>query len=228
MDRSLIDRLYVALPEGRARAISPTVITKRLVLPEITPQQHMRWIEDVLEANPLITPGVVAGTAIEPPSAFRDLLGDACAAENLSEGHTILGPRLMACEGCNFHHDADYPEYSNAAFSVLWLENETPWDLVFPLTGQRIEMEAGMLVIFDAANIHGVVSRGASKYRDEDFGEPGFQMFFSTDHQYTAPSTRDRMGIQYLTAAECATRQALQPLANCSSTFDITTGHISL
>ena len=228
MNQSLLDRLYVSLPNGLGRNISTNVIVKRLTLPEMSPALHTSWVEAVLDANPMLWPGTVLGTAIEPPPDFGSVLANWMAEESLSLEHTLLNSRLLACEGSMFHHDTDHAEYQSCAFSALWLEDDAPWDLVFPLTGLRIPLEQGTVVMFDTANIHGVVKRGAEAFCEDDFAECGFQMFFSTDHQYTSASLRAKMGVEIYPENHFSGRASLQRATSSSDKFCPFTGRLSL
>jgi hypothetical protein len=139
----------------------------------------------------------------------------------------MFGSRLFACEGSWFHHDADYDEYRESAFSILWLEDESPWDLVFPLLGLRVPLDRGTHVLFDSANIHGVVWRGADRFDEKDFEEPGFQMFFSTEHQYASPALQGKMGVEIRSQDYWKDRICIRQAAY-DRKFDPYTGQITL
>jgi hypothetical protein len=77
------------------------------------------------------------------------------------------GVDLMACRGARYHHDA--VQYGGKAFCNLFLGEDRGLDLHFPGTGQRIALTRGCAVIFDTAQPHAVVPRGASSFDAADF-----------------------------------------------------------
>ena len=74
---------------------------------------------------------------------------------------------LMVCRGARYHHDA--VQYGDRAFCNLFLGEDRGLDLHFPGTGQRIALTRGSTVIFDTAQPHAVVPRGASRFDAADF-----------------------------------------------------------
>jgi hypothetical protein len=69
---------------------------------------------------------------------------------------------LMACRGARYHHDGAH--YGAAAFCNLFLSPDQGLDLHFPSSGHRIPLTRGTAVIFDTAQPHAVVARGASAF----------------------------------------------------------------
>lgn len=74
---------------------------------------------------------------------------------------------LMACRGARYHHDAE--QYGNAAFCNLFLSEDRDLDVHFPGTGQRIPLTRGTVLLFDTAQPHAVIRRGAPGFDAADF-----------------------------------------------------------
>jgi hypothetical protein len=66
---------------------------------------------------------------------------------------------LMACRGARYHHDAE--QYGDSAFCNLFLSEDKGLDLHFPGIGLRIPLGNGTAVVFDTAQPHAVIPRGA-------------------------------------------------------------------
>jgi hypothetical protein len=69
------------------------------------------------------------------------------------------------CRGAFFHTDA---HFSNVLFGV-WYIVGPPVDIAFARAGVRIRTDPGTLVVFDPFEVHGVLQRGATTYRAEDY-----------------------------------------------------------
>jgi hypothetical protein len=67
---------------------------------------------------------------------------------------------LMACRGARYHHDAE--QYGGSAFCNLFLSEDKGLDLHFPNVGLRIPLVRGTAVVFDTAQPHAVIPRGAT------------------------------------------------------------------
>jgi hypothetical protein len=77
--------------------------------------------------------------------------------------HNVLGSSdiaLMACRGARYHHDAE--QYGGSAFCNLFLSDDKGLDLHFPDIGLRIPLVRGTAVVFDTAQPHAVIPRGAT------------------------------------------------------------------
>jgi hypothetical protein len=88
-------------------------------------------------------------------------------------------PVTLACQGSGFHHDAD--SYAGHGFCVLWLSPDVGWDLYFPITGDRIPLTYGSVVLFDSALLHGVVMRGETVYSEASFSDSSAGLCLSQD-----------------------------------------------
>lgn len=228
MNNALLDRMYVELPNGLGRNISPLVEVSHLPMPAITESQHSTWVDQLLSCNPLANPGDAYLSNVPPPPEFDAVLSAWAGRAGLADVPKHSPSRLLACDGSWFHHDADPVEYPESAFSILWLEDESQWDLIFPLIGMRIPLSKGMHVLFDSANIHGVVLRGTDTFNEEDFYDQGFQMFFSTAHQYSAAALRAKMGVDIRARDAWAGRASITGVCSDFNTFDATTGQVKV
>jgi hypothetical protein len=222
MDTTMLDQLYVDMHDGTIRNISPTVLVGQLRLPDFTEAQHTELVDKVLEENTLFDPGDVLSTKVPPSEDLAAILANGAVEFGIEDVPSHFGARLLACLGSWFHHDTAQDEYRRAAFSVLWLEDESPWDLLFPLTGHRVPLTKGTHVLFDSCNIHGVVKRGTDRFVEADFYSAGFQMFFSTEHQYASPILRKVMGVDYLPAASLQDQRSIQSVRLDSRTGKVT------
>ena len=74
---------------------------------------------------------------------------------------------LMACRGARYHHDG--AQYGGAAFCNLFLSEDRGLDVHFPVTGHRIPLARGTVVIFDTGQPHAVIERGSSGFNVADF-----------------------------------------------------------
>lgn len=86
---------------------------------------------------------------------------------------------LMACRGARYHHDG--AQYGGAAFCNLFLSEDRQLDVHFPLTGHRIPLARGTVLVFDTGQPHAVVERGRSGFDAARFapGRDCTQVFLS-------------------------------------------------
>ncbi|HTN49388.1 MAG TPA: hypothetical protein VMK32_08165 [Burkholderiaceae bacterium] len=115
----------------------------------------------------LITEGttgrVHAGGAFEDEAIHTEL------ALALADLGPALRPRFewYWCRGAFFHTDA---HYADVMFGV-WAVAGPPSDIVFARSGQRVEVSAGTIVVFDPFEVHGVLRRGAERYEAVDYAD---------------------------------------------------------
>lgn len=74
---------------------------------------------------------------------------------------------LMACRGARYHHDGG--QYGGAAFCNLFLSEDRGLDLHFSITGHRIPLTRGTVVIFDPCQPHAVIMRGSAGFDEGHF-----------------------------------------------------------
>jgi hypothetical protein len=74
---------------------------------------------------------------------------------------------LMACRGAKYHHDA--AQYGGMAFCNLFLSEDRGLDVHFPVSGHRIPLVRGTVLVFDTGQTHGVITRRSSDFDAADF-----------------------------------------------------------
>jgi len=85
---------------------------------------------------------------------------------------------LMACRGARYHHDG--VQYGGSAFCNLFLSEDQGLDLHFSVTGHRIPLVRGTVVIFDTGQPHAVIERGSAGFDVEHFsGQDDAQVFLT-------------------------------------------------
>jgi len=184
--------VLVDLGRKGSRTISSTIISGKVELLPMTEQENDRWSEQVAgvgftemgaianfgDRTELITPEVQA--AIDSWLTSQGV--------HAKRGQAALP---LACTGAGFHHDLDYKD---EMFCVIWLSDDTPWDIYFPYIEKRIPLEYGTIFVFDSMQPHGVVPRGASEFNAEAF-EYATGAFASQDLVLNR-ACRTRMGIK--------------------------------
>lgn len=185
--------VLIKLFSGGSRSISNTVVSGRLDLAPLTSAHCDAWSElisrDVLSAGDIINMSACDERHLQPESLNT--------LHNWITAHGVVPSQSKPCmfltRGAGFHHDAD--SYPDEAFCVLWLAEDTKWDLLFPFTGHRIPLEYGTVVIFDSAQPHGLVLRGQSTFDRDLFDLEPTGIFVSQDFDLT-PANRKLLGIK--------------------------------
>jgi hypothetical protein len=111
---------------------------------------------------------------------------------------------LMACRGARYHHDA--AQYGGAAFCNLFLSDDRGLDLHLSLTGERIPLRRGTVVLFDTGQPHAVVPRHRSSFNEADF-PPELdcaQVFLTWELPIETAALATAMGIAFDTASAAA------------------------
>ena len=111
---------------------------------------------------------------------------------------------LMACRGARYHHDG--AQYGGAAFCNLFLSEDRAQDLYFPLSGQRIGLRRGTVVLFDTGQPHGVIARHATGFAPGDFAPTAgcSQAFLTWELPLSQPALTQVLGIRFDTAQTTA------------------------
>jgi len=104
---------------------------------------------------------------------------------------------LMACRGARYHHDA--LQYGSAAFCNLFLSEDRELDVHFPGTGQRIPLVRGTVLLFDTAQPHAVIRRGAAGFDAADFAPARdlTQVFLTWELPIAHPDVARALGIVF-------------------------------
>ena len=74
---------------------------------------------------------------------------------------------LMACRGARYHHDG--AQYGGAAFCNLFLSEDKGLDVHFPVTGHRVPLAKGTVLVFDTGQPHAVIQRSSTGFCVADF-----------------------------------------------------------
>lgn len=186
------ESMLVNLHKRGTRTISSTVVSGLVSLPPLTNEENDEWSEHIGEAG-FTGVGGIANFAdktnlISP--AIQTAIDDWLKAHNIraARRHPALP---LACTGAGFHHDSDY---SDEVFCVVWLSDDTPWDVYFPFIDKRIPLKYGTIFLFDSVQPHGVVPHGATTFDEESF-EYMTGVFASQDLVIDR-ACREVMGIQ--------------------------------
>jgi hypothetical protein len=90
-----------------------------------------------------------------------------------------------------FHHDIY--AFHDSLFCVIWLEKSRGLELVFPQLKQRVPLHLGTVVVFDAAQPHGVLFAGDETFDLPKYAELPPQAFLSIDFNALLPGVPDTM-----------------------------------
>jgi hypothetical protein len=184
----------LVLVEGKkSRTISSRIIQGNIALAPMTVELNDEWSSEIARVG-FMEKGEIAnfgaGTNLVTPEAQQAIDGWL-----VSQGIRCTprrGPAVpLACTGATFHHDAQ--SYAEEVFCVVWLSDDTPWDLYFPCLDVRIPLKFGTTVLFDAAQPHGVVAHGETGFYEDAF-EFATGIFLSQD-LFVGKHVRDVMGI---------------------------------
>lgn len=107
---------------------------------------------------------------------------------------------VVGCKAAHFHHDIS--GFSDSLFCVVWLEEARGLDLVFPESKRRIPLEKGTVVLFDAAQPHGVIHAHQTRYYPSQYVDLPVQAFMSVDFAANLPGVVEAMGIRLLESAD--------------------------
>ncbi len=157
----------------RSRSVSRVVLTGVVNIPAPPARLVADWERDLSERLGL-DPGDVE---VLPLARARvrwpdyKLCVQAVASWTRAVGlHDVLASSdvaLMACRGAQYHHDAAH--YGGAAFCNLFLSDDRGLDVHFPVTGLRIPLVLGTVMVFDTGQPHAVIARDSSGFHAGDF-----------------------------------------------------------
>ncbi|MDP9995076.1 hypothetical protein J2W28_005478 [Variovorax boronicumulans] len=157
----------------RSRSVSNVVLSGTVDVPQPPARLVADWERDIAETL-FLEPGDV-----EPLPLARARMrwpDHKLCVQAMSEWTKSLGLSdvlassdiaLMACRGARYHHDGE--QYGSAAFCNLFVSEDKGLDVHFPGTGHRIPLARGTVLMFDTAQPHAVIRRGASGFDAEDF-----------------------------------------------------------
>ena len=194
----------------RSRSVSAIVLSGLVDVPPPPLRLLADWEREITH-NLALEPGDVESLPL-PRARMRwpdyGLCVQAAAVWTRTLGlHDLLASSevaLMACRGARYHHDG--AQYGGAAFCNLFLGEDRAQDLHFPLSGQRIPLRRGTVVVFDTGQPHGVIARHASGFAPGDFapGAECSQVFLTWELPITQPALTQALGIHFDTAPHIA------------------------
>jgi hypothetical protein len=152
----------------RTRSVSSIVFTGSVGIPAPPAILLTDWEREMTQGLSLEPGDVEALSLARTRMRWRDYPVCVQAADDwtrMLDLHNVLCEcevALMACRGARYHHDA--VQYGGAAFCNLFLSEDKGLDLHFPNIGLRVPLSKGLAVIFDTAQPHAVIKRGATDF----------------------------------------------------------------
>ena len=194
----------------RSRSVSDTVLVGLLDVPAPPPRLVADWTRDMAQQLAL-APGDVealplARARLRWPDSRQCVQAVADWARTLGLADLLAQSEvaLLACRGARYHHDA--AQYGSAAFCNLFLSDDRGLDLHLSLTGQRIALRRGTVVLFDTGQPHAVIPRNRSSFAEADF-PPDLdcaQVFLTWELPIETPALATAMGVRFDTASATA------------------------
>lgn len=190
--------VLIPIGDNQMRSISSRVITGQV---EITKEQRaasVNWTKNISDHTCLESGDVLAiseaGTKKFPVSkslisAAHKILKANGIDVNAAECENVP----LCCTGVAFHNDIMC--FAKDVFCVVWTSEDAGMDLVFPHIGKRVPLVMGAVVVFDGGLPHGVVRRGETEYRPEQFTGMALQTFVSIDVPTDHACVQKTMGI---------------------------------
>lgn len=173
LTRSTCTAYYTSGSAMRSRSVSDRVLTGRVEVPAPPPGLLADWRRDI-ELRLGLEPGDVECLSL--PRARRrwpdyplclQAVADWTRSLGLQEVLANSDVALMACRGAKYHHDG--AQYGGMAFCNLFLSEDRGLDLHFAVTGKRIPLTLGTVVVFDTGQPHAVIARQRSGFNAADF-----------------------------------------------------------
>lgn len=194
---------YRSAERMRSRSVGDTALIGLLDVPEPPPRLVADWTRDMAQQLAL-APGDVEALPLararlrwpdyhQCVQAVADWTRTLGLADLLAQSEVAL----MACRGARYHHDA--AQYGGAAFCNLFLSDDRAQDLHFPLTGQRIALRRGTVVLFDTGQPHAVIPRHRSSFAEADC-PPDLdcaQVFLTWELPIENPALATAMGVSF-------------------------------
>lgn len=156
-----------------SRSVSKRLLLSSLAIPASPARVVADWEREIAEQLKL-APGDVeclpwARTQARWPDLRQCVQTVAEWTQALGMGEVLADAEvaLMACRGARYHHDG--VQYGGSAFCNLFLSEDCGLDLHFPMTGERIPLERGVVVVFDTCQPHAVIDRRSSGFDVADF-----------------------------------------------------------
>jgi len=194
----------------RSRSVSDTVLVGTLDVPAPPPRLVADWTRDIALRLALAAGDVEPLPLARARQRWPDYrqcvqaVADWTRALGLADLLAQSEVALMACRGARYHHDA--AQYGGAAFCNLFLSDDRGLDLHLSLTGERLPLRRGTVVLFDTGQPHAVIARHRSGFSETDF-PPDLdcaQVFLTWELPIETPALATAMGIAFDTASATA------------------------
>ena len=157
----------------RSRSVSNVVLSDTVVIPAPPARLVADWERDIAHRLGL-EPGDVEEMALArarmrwPDYAYCvQAAADWTLSVGLGDVLASSDIALMACRGARYHHDG--AQYGSAAFCNLFVSEDKGLDVHFPVTGHRIPLVRGTVLVFDTCQPHAVVDRHREGFNAADF-----------------------------------------------------------
>ncbi|WP_431108362.1 hypothetical protein [Variovorax paradoxus] len=172
--RDLLTSYFFSGDAIRSRSVGNAVLSGKVDVPVPPARLTADW-EREISGHLALEPGDVEAMPLARararwPDYVRCVQAVADWTRTLGLGDVLASSdvALMACRGARYHHDG--AQYGGAAFCNLFVSEDKGLDVHFASTGHRIPLARGTVLIFDTAQPHAVVPRGASTFDAADFG----------------------------------------------------------
>ena len=178
----------------RSRSVAPAVLHGHVDIPAPPVRLLLDWQREVSERLALepgdVEPLPLARARMRWPDYWRcvQAVAEWLAPRGMDDALAQSEVALMACRGARYHHDGAL--YGEAAFCNLFVSEDCGLDVHFPMTGQRIALTRGTVLLFDTCQPHAVVPRGATRFCAGDFasGSDCTQVFLTWELPMELPA----------------------------------------
>ncbi|QNK75658.1 hypothetical protein H7F36_10995 [Variovorax sp. PAMC28562] len=157
----------------RSRSVSDIVLSAVLDVPALSGRLMADW-EREISVRLGLEPGDVEPLPLTRARArwpdYKHCVkaaSDWTRAIGLEEVIATSDIALMACRGARYHHDG--AQYGGAAFCNLFLSEDKGLDVHFPVSGHRIPLVRGTVLVFDTGQPHAVIRRDRGGFNAADF-----------------------------------------------------------
>ncbi|MDR6888331.1 MULTISPECIES: hypothetical protein [Variovorax] len=211
--RDLLTSYFFSGDTIRSRSVGNAVLSGKVDVPVPPARLTADW-EREISGHLALEPGDVEAMPLARararwPDYVRCVQAVADWTRTLGLGDVLASSdvALMACRGARYHHDG--AQYGGAAFCNLFVSEDKGLDVHFASTGHRIPLARGTVLIFDTAQPHAVVPRGASTFDAADFGpdKDCSQLFLTWELSIEGADVARALGVVF--DVDCSTASQL-------------------
>ena len=201
--QSLLTSHYWRGDELRSRTVSGAILSGMLDLPLPSRRLEADWERDTHSALGNEGGNVEALSLVRTRARWPELKSCVIAlsswmhSQGMADVLAASDMALMACRGTRYHHDG--ARYGGSAFCNLFLSEDKGLDVHFPVTGHRIPLKRGTVVVFDTCQPHAVVPRDSSAF-DPAYFAPGVdctQVFLTWELPMEDPDVARELGVSF-------------------------------